>query len=123
MTRQWQQNKNQQQQHKQREKWPMTTKRQEHRPRSNAGKESGVGRIYIWEKTLTPAIPISVVGDLCFDACFSQLEPKPPSGGQTEKTRETTGNERERQEKKETRMRGGERLAGINARESAAPVY
>jgi hypothetical protein len=24
-----------------------------------------------------------VVGDLCFDACFSQLEPKPPSGGQT----------------------------------------
>jgi hypothetical protein len=26
--------------------------------------------------------PISVVGDLCFDACFSQLEPKPPSGGQ-----------------------------------------
>jgi hypothetical protein len=24
-----------------------------------------------------------VIGDLCFDACFSQLEPKPPSGGQT----------------------------------------
>jgi hypothetical protein len=22
--------------------------------------------------------------DLCFNACFSQLEPKPPSGGQTE---------------------------------------
>jgi hypothetical protein len=32
--------------------------------------------------TATPTIPISVVGDLCFDACFSQLEPKPPSGGQ-----------------------------------------
>jgi hypothetical protein len=26
-----------------------------------------------------------VVGNLCFDACFSQLEPKPPSGGQTKK--------------------------------------
>jgi hypothetical protein len=25
------------------------------------------------------------VGDLCFDACFSQLEPKPPSGGQEKK--------------------------------------
>jgi hypothetical protein len=24
-----------------------------------------------------------VVSNLCFDACFSQLEPKPPSGGQT----------------------------------------
>jgi hypothetical protein len=30
--------------------------------------------------------PMSVVGDLCFNACFSQLEPKPPSGGQTKKT-------------------------------------
>jgi hypothetical protein len=29
------------------------------------------------KKTLTT--PISVVGDLCFNACFSQLEPKPPS--------------------------------------------
>jgi hypothetical protein len=33
--------------------------------------------------TATPTTPISVVGDLCFNACFSQLEPKPPSGGQT----------------------------------------
>jgi hypothetical protein len=32
-----------------------------------------------------PTTPISVVGDLCFDVCFSQLEPKPPSGGQTKK--------------------------------------
>jgi hypothetical protein len=33
----------------------------------------------------SPATPTSVVGDLCFDACFSQLdvEPEPPSGGQT----------------------------------------
>jgi hypothetical protein len=29
----------------------------------------------------TPTTPISVVGGLCFNACFSQLEPKPPSGG------------------------------------------
>jgi hypothetical protein len=29
----------------------MTTKRQEYRPRSNAGRESGVGRTHIWEKT------------------------------------------------------------------------
>jgi hypothetical protein len=35
------------------------------------------------KKNLTT--PISVVGDLCFNACFSQLEPKPPSGGQTKK--------------------------------------
>jgi hypothetical protein len=27
--------------------------------------------------------PISVVGGLSFNACFSELEPKPPSGGQT----------------------------------------
>jgi hypothetical protein len=27
----------------------------------------------------------SVVGDLCFDACFNQLEPKPSSRGQTKK--------------------------------------
>jgi hypothetical protein len=27
-----------------------------------------------------------VVGDLCFDACFSQLEPKTPSGGGQTKT-------------------------------------
>jgi hypothetical protein len=26
-----------------------------------------------------------VVGGLCFNACFSQLEPKPPSGGQTKR--------------------------------------
>jgi hypothetical protein len=29
--------------------------------------------------------PTSVVGDLCFDARFSQLEPKPPSGGRQKK--------------------------------------
>jgi hypothetical protein len=33
--------------------------------------------------TTALATPISVVEDLCFNACFSQLEPKPPSGGQT----------------------------------------
>ena len=38
-------------------------------------------RSLIGEAKNTPTIPISVVGDLCFDACFSQLEPKPPSGG------------------------------------------
>jgi hypothetical protein len=31
--------------------------------------------------TTTPVKSISMVGDLCFNACFSQLEPKPPSGG------------------------------------------
>jgi hypothetical protein len=36
-------------------------------------------------KTEKPAH--SVVGDLCFHACFSQLEPKPPSGGQTKNLR------------------------------------
>jgi hypothetical protein len=29
--------------------------------------------------------PTRLVGDLCFDACFSQLEPKPPSGGEQTK--------------------------------------
>jgi hypothetical protein len=33
--------------------------------------------------TTTLTTLMSVVGDLCFNACFSQLEPKPPSGGQT----------------------------------------
>jgi hypothetical protein len=32
--------------------------------------------------TTTLATPISVIGDLSFNTCFSQLEPKPPSGGQ-----------------------------------------
>jgi hypothetical protein len=34
----------------------------------------------------TPTIHISAVGGLFFDACFSQLEPKPPSGGGQTKT-------------------------------------
>jgi hypothetical protein len=46
--------------------------------------------LFLNRKTEKPKkTPISVVGDLCFDACFSQLKPKPPSGGQ-EKTEKPT---------------------------------
>jgi hypothetical protein len=50
------------------------------------------------EKQKKRSRPISVVGDLCFDACFSQLEPKPPSGGQ----------EKQKQGKEKEREFGGE---------------
>jgi hypothetical protein len=47
------------------------------------------GALFIRYEKATPTIPISVVGDLCFGACFSQLEPKPPSGGRQKKKSNT----------------------------------
>jgi hypothetical protein len=48
-----------------------------------------------------------VVGDLCFDACFSQLEPKPPSGGAEKKNkrkeRKSKRKERKSREKQKKR--------------------
>jgi hypothetical protein len=59
--------------------------------------------------------PISVVGDLCFNACFSQLEPKPPSGGQTKtvthRTMKATGEKQSEAKKKQAG--GNKRRNGV----------
>jgi hypothetical protein len=64
-----------------------------------------------------------VVGDLCFDACFSQLEPKPPSGGQTKrKEKKRKGKEKEKKRKeKEKQKKREEKQRKAKEKKTAAP--